>query len=45
MNGPVIETPQAGRITIGGDGARVAVRTFAADGSVLDQPFSVIVAC
>jgi hypothetical protein len=45
QNGPTLETPPAGRITLGVDGSRVLVRTFAADGSVQDLPFSVIVAC
>lgn len=44
-NGPALETPPAGRVTVGLDGAQVVVRTFAADGSVQDVPFSVIVAC
>jgi hypothetical protein len=30
---------------MGIDGARVLVRTFAADGAIQDLPFSVIVAC
>jgi hypothetical protein len=45
QNGPALETPPAGRITLGVDGARVLVRTFATDGSVQDLPFSVLVAC
>ncbi len=45
QNGPTLETPPAGRIIVGVDGARALVRTFAADGSVQDLPFSVIVAC
>jgi len=45
QNGPTLETPPAGRITLGLDGSRVAIRTFAADGSTQDLPFSVIVAC
>src|SRR5256885_4297543 len=44
-NGSALETPPAGRITVGLDGPRVAVRTFDTDGSVKDLPFSVIVAC
>ena len=46
QNGPVLEQPPAGRITVasaGGDG--VLVRTFAADGSPADAPFHLIVAC
>ena len=45
QNGPSLEQPVAGRITIGSDGANVAVRTFDVDGSVKDQPFNVIVVC
>lgn len=45
QNGPTLEEPPAGRITVGSDGPRVAVRTFAADGAVQDLPFNVIVAC
>ena len=45
QNGPALETPPPGRITMGIDGARVVVRTFAADGAIQDLPFSVIVAC
>ena len=45
QNGPALETPPAGRITVGLDGSQAVVRTFAADGSVQDLPFSVIVAC
>jgi hypothetical protein len=44
-NGASLEQPTAGRITVGSDGPRIAVRTYAADGSVKDQPFNVIVAC
>lgn len=45
QNGPTLETPPAGRITVGSAGPRVLVRTFAADGSPQDLPFSVAVAC
>jgi hypothetical protein len=45
QNGPALETPPPGRITLGVDGTRVLVRTFAANGSVQDLPFSVLVAC
>jgi hypothetical protein len=45
QNGPALETPPAGRITVGVDGSRVAVRTFGANGSPQDLPFSVIAAC
>jgi hypothetical protein len=44
-DGASVEEPTAGRITVGPDGPRVAVRTYAPDGSVKDQPFNVIVAC
>ena len=45
QNGSALETPPAGRLTVGLDGPRVAVRTFDTDGSSKDLPFSVIVAC
>jgi hypothetical protein len=45
QNGPALETPPPGRVTLGLDGARVVVRTFAADGAVQDLPFSVLLAC
>jgi hypothetical protein len=45
QNGPTLETPPAGRITLGVEGQRLSVRTFAADGAAQDLPFSVIVAC
>lgn len=45
QNGPRLETPPAGRTTLGLAGPRVLVRTFAVDGSPQDLPFSVIVAC
>jgi hypothetical protein len=44
-NGSSVDQPSAGRITVGADGANVAVRTFDADGSVKDQPFNLLVAC
>jgi hypothetical protein len=45
QNGPSLEQPPAGRITVGSDGGNVVVRTFDVDGSVRDLPFNVIVAC
>lgn len=45
QNGPAVEIPPAGRITVGIEGSRVLVRTFATDGAVQDLPFSIIVAC
>ncbi len=45
QNGGTLETPPAGRVTLGIEGTRVAVRTFAADGTAQDLPFSVIIAC
>lgn len=44
-NGPALEQPTPGRITVGGEATNVAVRTFDVDGSVKDQPFNVIVVC
>ncbi len=38
-------TAPPGRITLGTDGPRIAVRTFGPDGSAQDLPFSVIAAC
>lgn len=45
QNEPAVETPPPGRVTLGVEGPRVLVRTFAADGAVQDLPFSVVVAC
>ena len=45
QNGGTLETPPAGRITMGVDGGRIVVRTFAADATAQDLPFSVLVAC
>ncbi len=45
QNGPTLETPPAGRVTVGAEESRVVVRTFAADGAPADLPFSLIVAC
>jgi len=46
QNGPVLEQPPAGRITVasaGGDA--VLVKTYGADGTPAESPFDVIVAC
>ena len=46
QNGPVLEQPPAGRITVASAGADgVLVRTFGADGGAVEAPFHVIVAC
>jgi len=45
QNGPALEQPTPGRITVGAAGATLAVRTFDVDGSAKDQPFNVIVVC
>ena len=43
--GPVLEQPQAGRITVSRDGSRVLVKTFAASGSPAEQPFHLALGC
>jgi hypothetical protein len=43
--GAVVEQPQAGRITVSRDGSRVLVRTFAPDGSAVEQPFHLALGC
>jgi hypothetical protein len=45
LNGPVLEQPTPGRITVGTDGPQLTVRTFDVDGAPRDQPFNVIVVC
>ena len=45
QNGPALEQPTAGRITVATDGANLVVRTFDVDGTVKDQPFNAIVVC
>ena len=45
QNGPTLETPPAGRVTVGVEGTRAVVKTFARDGTPADLPFSLIVAC
>ena len=45
QNGPVLEQPTPGRITVAAAEANLAVRTFDVDGSIKDQPFNVIVVC
>ncbi len=44
-NGPAVEQPPAGRITVGSEGPRIAVRTYDAAGAVRDLPFHLHVAC
>lgn len=44
-NGPALETPPPGRMTLGTEGPRVVVRTFNAEGTSQDLSFSVLVAC
>lgn len=41
--GSVVEQPQAGRITVARDGARVLVRTYGATGAAAEQPFHLTV--
>src|SRR4051812_18605571 len=43
--GPVLEQPQAGRITVSRDTTRVLVKTFAANGSASEQPFHLAMGC
>ena len=45
LNGPVLEQPTPGRITVGSDGSQLTVRTFDVDGAPRDQPFNVIAVC
>lgn len=45
QNGPTLEQPTPGRVTVATSGANLAVSTFDVDGSVKDQPFNVIVVC
>ena len=46
QNGPVLEQPPAGRITVqSGGGNNVLVRTFNAAGNAAEAPFHLIVAC
>jgi hypothetical protein len=45
QNGPAMETPPPGRVTLGTRGARVLVRTFGTTGAVQDLPFGLLVAC
>ena len=45
QNGPVLEEPPPGRITLAHSGKSVIVKTFAADGSPDAQPFNLILAC
>lgn len=43
--GPLLEQPQAGRITVSRDSSRVIVRTFGASGAASEQPFHIAMAC
>jgi hypothetical protein len=45
QSGPTLEQPEAGRITVGTEGSRVVVRTFAANGSAAEQPFHINASC
>ena len=45
QSGPVLEQPEAGRITVAPSGATVLVKTYRADGAAAEQPFNVVVAC
>jgi hypothetical protein len=43
--GPVLEQPEAGRITVSRDSTHVLVRTFGATGAAAEQPFHLAMAC
>lgn len=45
QSGPIVDQPQAGRITVSLSGSTVLVKTYSADGTPAEQPFNVIVAC
>lgn len=45
QSGPTVEQPEAGRITVATDGARVLVRTYGASGNAVEQPFHVSAGC
>jgi hypothetical protein len=45
QNGGAVEQPAAGMITAAADGTRVIVKAFKADGTALDAPFHLLVAC
>ena len=44
-SGPSIDQPQAGSVTVTPSGATVLVRTYRADGTGIEQPFDLVVAC
>jgi hypothetical protein len=44
-SGGALEQPAAGMITTAPDGTRVIVKAFKPDGTALDAPFHVLVAC
>ena len=43
--GPVLEQPDAGRITVSRDLSRVIVHTFGAGGAAAEQPFHIAMGC
>ena len=45
QSGPTVDQPEAGRITVATDGARVLVRTFGASGNAAEQPFHISAGC
>ena len=47
QNGPTLEQPPAGRITVadGPDTRTVTVKTYDANGTAAEEPFHLIVAC
>lgn len=46
QNGPVLEQPPAGRITVAsGGGANVVVKTYNASGAAAPEPFHLLVSC
>ena len=45
QNGPTLEEPDAGRITVGPSAGSILVKTFAANGAPAERPFNVTLSC